>query len=135
LFELVLHAHSAVHLSEAVTLNSRYTRAEAYSTDGELQEVAMRFTRDVQADPVLYQNRPNPFLDQTIIGFYLPQAGSASLTIRDVTGKVLRVIRDVYPRGYNEVVLYSDELPATGVLYYTLETDNYVATKKMIVIE
>ncbi|MDP4821245.1 MAG: T9SS type A sorting domain-containing protein [Saprospiraceae bacterium] len=63
----------------------------------------------------------------------LPQAGSASLTIRDVTGKVLRVIRDVYPRGYNEVVLYSDELPATGVLYYTLETDNYVATKKMII--
>jgi hypothetical protein len=133
LFELVLQAKAPVQLSEVLKITSRITRAEAYNSKGELLDVALRFIPDVPIQATLYQNRPNPFLDQTSIGFWLPEAGGATLTIRDITGKVLRVIRDVYSAGYNEVRLYSDELHATGVLYYTLETNNFTGTKKMII--
>ena len=131
LFELIVRAETDVRWSEVLKLGSRLTRAEAYNTQGDLLEVGLRFTPAAIAE--LYQNRPNPFLDQTTIGFWLPKAGAATLTIRDITGKILRVIRDAYSAGYNEVLLYSDELPSTGVLYYTLETNNFTATKKMII--
>ncbi|MEO1518487.1 MAG: T9SS type A sorting domain-containing protein, partial [Bacteroidota bacterium] len=75
------------------------------------------------------------FKDETVIGFVLPQASAASITIYDVSGKVLRLIEGEYNKGYNEVDVNRSELSGAGVLYYTLETADYSATKKMIIIE
>ncbi|WP_236972050.1 T9SS type A sorting domain-containing protein, partial [Membranihabitans marinus] len=69
------------------------------------------------------------------IGFNLPEASDATLSVYDVTGKVLKVVEGAYGKGYNEVKLNSSDLNATGVLYYQLDTKTYTATKKMIVIE
>jgi hypothetical protein len=52
-----------------------------------------------------------------------------------VTGKVLRVVEGDYAKGYNEVTMKRNEISATGVLYYQLDTDKYTAAKKMIVME
>src|SRR5690606_15265416 len=81
---------------------------------------------------VLYQNRPNPFEGYTVIGFELPEDTNARLIIYDVTGKALQEIKGDYSRGYNEVIITPEQFPATGVLYYQLETDQYVATKRMV---
>jgi hypothetical protein len=45
------------------------------------------------------------------------------------------LIRGDFAKGYNQITLNSSELPAVGVLYYTLETADFTATKKMIIIE
>jgi hypothetical protein len=136
LFELVLRAKADVQLSEVVDVTSRYTVAEAYNANGQLLDVAINFNAGATASAVeLMQNTPNPFKGETVIGFHLPEAASATLTITDVTGKVLRVVRGDYARGYNQVNLNSAQLPSTGVLYYTLETGDFTATKKMIILE
>jgi len=136
LFELVLRAKADVQLSEVVDVTSRYTVAEAYNNNGQLLDVAINFNNGATASSVeLYQNTPNPFKGETVVGFNLPEAASATLTITDVTGKVLRVVRGEYARGYNQVNLNSAQLPATGVLYYTLETGDFTATKKMVIVE
>jgi len=136
LFELVLRAKADVQLSEVVDVTSRYTVAEAYNANGQLLDVAINFNAGATATAVeLMQNTPNPFKGETVIGFNLPEAASATLTITDVTGKVLRVVRGDYARGYNQVNLNSAQLPSTGVLYYTLETGDFTATKKMIILE
>jgi hypothetical protein len=44
------------------------------------------------------------------------------------------MIRGDYAKGYNQVNLNSNDLPATGVLYYTLATDDYSATKRMVIL-
>ena len=80
----------------------------------------------------LFQNQPNPFRTETKIGFQLPETGTATLVIYDVAGKVLRTTTRDYPAGYNEEVIEQSELNATGILFYRLETDHGVATKKMI---
>ena len=67
-----------------------------------------------------------------MIGFELPEAMDARLTIYDVTGKVLYTILGSYGKGYNEVEISPDELSVTGVLFYQLETDKYMATKRMV---
>jgi len=83
----------------------------------------------------LYQNQPNPFKGETLIGFNLPEAASATIKINDVTGRLLKIIEGDFVKGYNQVRLNSDELGAKGVLSYTVETVEYTATKKMIIVE
>ncbi|MCO6493455.1 MAG: T9SS type A sorting domain-containing protein, partial [Phaeodactylibacter sp.] len=83
----------------------------------------------------LYQNTPNPFKGETLIGFNLPSDDKVTLTVSDVTGRVLRLVRMDGVKGYNNIALSSHTLPATGVLYYTVETSEYTATRKMVIIE
>jgi hypothetical protein len=135
LFSLVVRAKSNTSLSEVLNLNSRYTAAEAYK-GGEVVNVGLNFNASkASANYELYQNTPNPFAGETIIGFNLPAAGGATLTIQDVTGRTLKVINGQYARGYNQVSLKSAELSATGVLTYTLKAADYTMTRKMIVVE
>jgi hypothetical protein len=135
LFSLVVRAKSNTTLSEVLNLNSRYTTAEAYK-GGEVMNVGLNFNAiKVSANYELYQNTPNPFAGETIIGFNLPAAGEATLTIQDVTGRTLKVIYGQYAKGYNQVSLKSTELTATGVLTYTMKAADFTATRKMIIVE
>jgi hypothetical protein len=135
LFSLVVRAKENTNLSEVLNLNSRYTAAEAYK-GGEVMNVGLNFNAaKASANYALYQNTPNPFAGETVIGFNLPVAAKATLTIQDVTGRTLKVINGQYAKGYNQVNLKSNELKATGVLTYTLKAADYTLTKKMIVVE
>jgi hypothetical protein len=80
----------------------------------------------------LLQNVPNPFNDQTQIGFYLPTASDGHLTIRDEKGSIIYRLKTSYNQGWNQVTIKNSELKAIGVLYYTLDTPEYTATKKMV---
>ncbi len=84
---------------------------------------------------ILYQNRPNPWTEATTVGFELPEAGTAVLTIFDVSGRVVTRVQRNYAKGYHEEYLRFDLLGYTGVLYYQLETSKYVATKRMIIVQ
>ena len=133
LFSLVFKALTDGQLSDVLNINSRYTVAEAYNAQSELMDVQLELGASTTANFQLYQNVPNPFKGETIIGFNLPEAGNATLTISDVSGKVLHIIDANYEAGYNQVRI--SNLAATGVLYYQLDTANDSATKKMIIIE
>jgi hypothetical protein len=135
LFTLVLKAKSdAGSLSEVLNVNSRVTVSEAYTKSGDYQAVGLAFgTQGLQSStPMLYQNIPNPFAGETVIGFHLVRGGEAVLTVSDVQGRVLRVIRGDYGSGYQQVRLRSDELPS-GVLQYTLTSGDFTATRRMVV--
>jgi hypothetical protein len=131
-FTVSFTALEDVNLSEAVSINSRFTAAEAYAA-GELQDVALTFSGSTTANYALYQNTPNPFKGETVIAFELAEAGNAVLTIMDVNGKVVRTINGDFAKGFNNVTV--KDINTTGVLYYTLESGDFTATKKMIIIE
>lgn len=135
LFTVVFRAKATTRISESLSVNSRFTQAEAYGVDGSLMGVQLSFGGALSSNFELYQNVPNPFNGETTIGFNLPEAGMAKLTVTDVSGRVLSSIEAEFKAGYNQVVLNSNDLPATGVLYYILETAGHTATKKLIVIE
>jgi hypothetical protein len=84
---------------------------------------------------VLNQNYPNPFNPTTNIKFGIPKGGNVSLKIYDITGRVV----DVYYDGYMKAGYYNAEIDGTklasGVYFYTLKTDNFTETKKMILIK
>ena len=137
LFSLVVESREDVKLSEVMSISSQYTAAEAYDNSGRTLRVGLDFGTGIAtgATFALYQNQPNPFQGQTVIAYELPSAGEATLTIHDVTGKVLQLQRQTTDAGQQTFMVNSRDLGAAGVLYYTLTSGEYTATKKMVVVE
>jgi hypothetical protein len=133
LFTLTLTATQAGKVSELLGMNSSITKAEAY-VGKNLEQVDLQLAGAQDAGYSLGQNEPNPFKEQTRISYTLPEAAKVQMTLYDVTGKVLEVIRAEGAKGEN-VLTVSNEKLTTGVVYYKLETGEYTATKHMIVIE
>jgi hypothetical protein len=135
LFSLVLRSRTNAKLSEVLSLNSRQIVAEAYDNDDNLLDLGLNFGETVKTEAFeLYQNTPNPFSTETTIGFYLPTAGEVTLRIHDAGGRLLKQIRGDFAQGKNNILLERNELPAGGVLYYTLTTGDQTATRKMILL-
>ncbi|MCK6693661.1 MAG: T9SS type A sorting domain-containing protein, partial [Thermoanaerobaculia bacterium] len=136
-FTVTFRAKAAGSLSEMLTVSSRITKAEAYDLSRQRQAVGLRFngqngTTISGLGFELYQNQPNPWLNKTQIGFYLPEAAEATLTIFDETGRMLFTQTGDFTKGYNAISLERSLINTTGVLYYKVETATDSAVKKMI---
>ena len=94
----------------------------------------LQLTDGVQPNVSLDQNRPNPFNGETIIGFRLSKATTAVLSIYDITGRLIKTVEGDFQAGYNEVRLTVQDLGVTGVLYYQLDAGEFVATKRMVIV-
>lgn len=145
LFTLVFKAKTSVLLSEWLTINSRYTTAEAYRTmsDGlsdEILDVNLVFSQpsdlaEVASGLTLEQNQPNPFNQTTRIEFYFPKAGNGTLTVYDLSGRILKEIRNTYTEGQHFIELNRSDLNGTStVLFYRLATPYGTQTRKMILL-
>ncbi len=137
LFSLTLLATADAKLSEVLSLTDRATRTEGYSTAGDIRDLVLNFgSTTVATDDAfeLLQNTPNPFAASTEIRFNLPVAADATLTVQDVTGKVVLVRIIEANAGFNKTVISRREVGGSaGVLTYTLTAGEYTATRKMVV--
>ena len=68
-----------------------------------LVDIALRF--ESKSTFSLYQNQPNPFSEQTVIGFQLEKAGFVQLEIFSTAGTLLKEIDGYYEKGYNEITI------------------------------
>ncbi|MBC7776648.1 MAG: T9SS type A sorting domain-containing protein, partial [Phycisphaerae bacterium] len=145
-FTLRFRANKSGKLSEMLSVSGSITRAEAYPASAEAMAgkqgrlaVAFRF-RSATGLTInslgfeLYQNQPNPFANKTNIGFYLPQAAEATLSVFDESGRVVWQQKGQFAKGENCIQLDAGLVipQGTGVLYYKLQTATDSATKKMI---
>ncbi|MBK9984537.1 MAG: HYR domain-containing protein [Saprospiraceae bacterium] len=136
LFTLKFQATAPGKLSTMMALNSKETQAEAYNTQDDIKGLKLTFRgAEHGAEFALYQNEPNPFKGNTVIGYDMPTSGKVTLTLFDVTGKVLFVKDQESVKGYNTISVSSKSIPSVGVLYYRLDANEYTATKKMVIIE
>jgi len=136
-FAMTFRATASGELSRMLGVSGRITKAEAYNAGAERLQVGFRFN-GANGQTItglgfeLYQNTPNPFVNKTQIGFHLPEATTATLTIFDETGRMMFTQKGDFGKGYNAVTVDRSVLNTTGVLYYTLETAKESATRKMI---
>lgn len=136
LFSLVFKAKAGGTLKNAVSLNSRFTKSEAYGSNLEHRGVELWIGGETaEAGYALFQNVPNPFSDYTVIGFELASAGKATLTFSDLSGRTLKVVSKAFDSGYNEVRIKRSDLGAQGVVSYRLESQDFTATKKMVLLK
>jgi hypothetical protein len=83
----------------------------------------------------LEQNYPNPFNPVTLIKYQLPIKSSVSLKIFDILGKEIEtLVNEVKDAGYYQVSFDASNL-SSGIYLYTLQTENYFTSKKMILLK
>jgi len=80
----------------------------------------------------LEQNAPNPFNQNTVIKYYLPQStGNAIINITDMNGRLIKTI-PVTAKGNGQLTLEGGQL-TTGIYQYSLISNGkLVDTKKMV---
>jgi len=81
----------------------------------------------------LYQNQPNPWSEQTRIGFRVPEDADATLRIFDAVGRTLHMQSGFFKQGENRFDLKDWRPGSTGVLFYSVETPTDHAVKRMVV--
>jgi hypothetical protein len=135
LFNLSFIAASNGSTGNLFHIGSEITKAEAYNGNAEIMDVSWKVSeRNESTTFALYQNTPNPFKEVTLVGYDLPKDMDATLTVYDVTGKVIRtsILKGI--KGYNTVEINKNQINA-GIMYYTLRAGEFTATKKMVVID
>jgi len=83
----------------------------------------------------LNQNYPNPFNPTTTIIYSLAKEGNVKLTVYNAIGsKVSTIVNEYKPAGSYSVQFNGSNL-ASGIYLYRLESGNYSATKKFIMLK
>lgn len=135
LFSLQFKATDDGKLENTLSVNGDITKAEAYNDQYQVGKIALSFNNTQEDISALYQNEPNPFQIATSISFYLPEAMNVILAIQDVLGHEVKQYHIPGIKGLNKLNVTGQDLGVSGILYYTLKTDNFTSTKKMIKVE
>ena len=88
----------------------------------------------------LFQNYPNPFNPETQIRYDLPVSGHVKLTVYNVLGQKVKVLVDeIQDAGHKSVIWDSRDEDgrevASGIYFYKIKAENYLKTKKMILLK
>ena len=84
---------------------------------------------------VLYQNYPNPFNPITKINYEIPNTEFILLKIFDILGTEAAIlINEEQPAGKYSVQFDGSNL-TSGIYFYQLKADSYIATKKFILLK
>lgn len=91
-------------------------------------------------DYSLSQNYPNPFNPATSIEFGLPEASHVELAIYNVLGReVARLVDLTLPAGTHRTVwdgrTHHGETAPAGVYFYQLKTEDFVRTRRMLLVK
>ena len=98
-----------------------------YSKEVEVEVVPKKYT--------LYQNYPNPFNPSTTIKYDLPQSSEVNLTVYNILGeKVRTLVNGMEGAGYHSVEFDASNL-ASGTYIYRLQAQNFIQTKKMLLLK
>ena len=90
---------------------------------------------DIPRQFVLQQNYPNPFNPTTKISWQTPVRDLQTLKVYDVLGREVRIlVNEEKEAGYHSIDFHANDLPS-GVYFYQLNTGEFTATRKMILVK
>ncbi len=124
------------------SLGENWAASLSYGTPGKINDTFVDVDEKLESIPtefILYQNYPNPFNPSTQIRFSLPQNSFVTLKIYDVIGNEIAVlINEEKSAGNYEVEfasLKNNLKISSGVYLYQLRANEFIETKKMILIK
>jgi hypothetical protein len=112
---------------------------ELHAIGNTLQKISvqkMDYTNgEIVKNYALFQNYPNPFNPTTTINYQLPQTGNVTLKIYDILGReVATLVNEQKNQGRYSVNFDASSL-ASGVYIYRIKVNDYVCSKKMLMIK
>ncbi|MFT4567348.1 MAG: hypothetical protein ACI9FN_002314 [Saprospiraceae bacterium] len=117
-------------------MKSNSMPGEIYNSDLESFNLVLRQQEELIESEglVLHQNIPNPFMDATDITFDMSQSGTAHLTVNDINGRSVYEETGLFKKGKNTIRVDADDIKGTGIFYYTVISDGFKETRRMIVL-
>ncbi|GJQ62393.1 MAG: hypothetical protein SCALA702_14460 [Melioribacteraceae bacterium] len=83
----------------------------------------------------LSQNYPNPFNPSTLINFSLAEEGFTTLKVYDILGKEVAVlVNNNMTAGSHSVVVDGSNF-SSGIYFYQIQSGDFTATKKMMLVK
>jgi hypothetical protein len=81
------------------------------------------------------QNFPNPFNPSTNISYSIAEKGSVKLAVYNMLGEEVASLVDESKEAGNYSVVFNAGLLPSGIYFYKLQVENFVATKKLILLK
>ena len=91
--------------------------------------------KNIPIDFRLLQNYPNPFNPATTINFSIPVSARVTLKIFDVLGREVKTLVDKEMNPGNYSVHWNAGNFASGIYLYRLKADNYMQTRKLVLLK
>jgi photosystem II stability/assembly factor-like uncharacterized protein len=112
-----------------------------HTTNGGVTLIGNEDTGEIAAEFLLSQNYPNPFNPSTVISYQLPASlnpskGGTFVTLRvyDILGsEIATLVNEEQSAGTYEVELNASQL-SSGIYFYQLKVDEFILTKKMVLL-
>jgi hypothetical protein len=109
----------------------------AYSSQRRFQ-ITTTYVRDYEDIPLVFglsQNYPNPFNPSTTIKYELPKSSVVTLSVYDILGREVSVlVNERRDAGVHEVKFDASGL-ASGVYFYRLRGEDFVATRRLMLLK
>jgi len=83
----------------------------------------------------LNQNYPNPFNPATTIRYSIPQAGLVNVKIFNLLGQEVATLVNTQQASGTYEVNFDASALASGIYFYSIDVNNFKATKKMILMK
>ena len=133
-FSIVLFDKSEDVITE-LEVNGWEKGDNVFSKDGISVISSISTSTVIEQELELYQNIPNPVMDNTSISFYLPEDGDVRLTVSNTIGQeIMTLVSDNYTKGMHTIQMDANTM-STGVYFYKLESNNKSITKQLTLVK
>ena len=83
----------------------------------------------------LFQNNPNPFNPTTTISYELPVGCHVNIAVYNIRGQEVKILVNGWQdAGVHQTVFIADGM-ASGIYFYRITTDQFVESKKMLLVK
>jgi len=82
----------------------------------------------------LHQNYPNPFNPATVIRFALPESRRVRLTVHDLLGREVAVLKEGVTGAGTHAVEWNAAAMPSGVYFYRIQAGEFSATRKLVLV-
>ena len=119
--------YGMAHRQEGVLLRTK--------TGGEINVGIKQISNEVPEGFYLGQNYPNPFNSITSVKFQIINSGIVVLKVFDILGREVKTLVNEYKQpGTYQVSFYAEGL-SSGIYFYRIETNNFISTKKCVLLK
>lgn len=129
----ILPVSAVFDSSSALSYTSQWTKTD---TAGCIPiGVNSKVSENVPIGYKLYQNYPNPFNPTTTIKYDVPKTSNVKIIIYDAIGREVESLVDMELSPGTYEVIWDANNYSSGLYFYSIITDNYIHTNRMVLMK